>query len=819
MIQSRFDDIWNIFGLGETEEVFPQMFRALEDEIATEKSETADRYDARDCRWIHSNEEGYLYRISVKLTRFYPSETGISFKVDGFPLAKGLLLSYSDFEAIILLRMLVGNDIPSAEVSIHPVQVLAKLHARLKSALNLEEPESGIADATVAYTPRRAEFEDETSSDGGNERSRNAVRGKNPGMDRADACTEEMIRKFLAASPVPPDDSQQLAIRRVARYFTHCVWGPPGTGKTRTLARTVRSFVERGMTVMVLAVTNAAVDIAMAAVQEECAGTTALAEGGILRYGSSTRLEEDMHADILPLAILKRSNPELWHRKTNAETRLLEEYKKLARTRSGRSAEEISNRIRQLRNELSAHRREMQETLQAALKFTRVAGTTLARFAMEDAVWNLDRDVLIIDEASIVPFPYALAAMMRPRHGLFLFGDFRQLPPVVRSRSIFTDQWMGRDIFELSGIRRHIEQNRPDSRYTLLDTQYRMDSRIANVVSAYAYAGKVRSAPGVDDRVGTISALSPCEGEAVVVVDSGAVGSAAMRESGATSYSRANLHHALLVVQLTGIIREQGADRVAVITPYAHQARLLNALTEPLRRQGMQVTCATVHRYQGSEEDAVIIDTVDAFPLDGPSALTGKDEEIALRLFNVSASRARGKLLFILDTTFLRASHAPDSTLRKLHAHLLANGVTLDASTLAGPVFRMLPPDLDDPGAAWIAALSNAKIDVVMNLPIPGEVANGILQFAAERASRGLRVRCHAPLRTALPFEASSIDFNLLPFMQVNVLLIDGRRFLLAGRDGSAPIIASDQASLMNVAAEYLGFGGVLYGPKPTAAT
>ncbi|WP_159901098.1 AAA domain-containing protein [Salinirussus salinus] len=86
------------------------------------------------------------------------------------------------------------------------------------------------------------------------------------------------------------NDAQDRAVRRAvgAEDFA-LVHGPPGTGKTYTLARMVRAMVERGERVLLSAFTNRAVDNAVEALEEQ--GFT-----DIVRVGTESGVREDMQS-------------------------------------------------------------------------------------------------------------------------------------------------------------------------------------------------------------------------------------------------------------------------------------------------------------------------------------------------------------------------------------------------------------------------------------------------------------------------------------------------------------------------------------------
>ena len=147
------------------------------------------------------------------------------------------------------------------------------------------------------------------------------------------------------------------------------IHGPPGTGKTYTIARLIRALVDRGDRVLLTAFTNRAVDNALEALRDQ-------GFEDICRVGTDTGIREDM----LDVQLETRGDPH--------------------------------ERAAELRN--------------APV----VAATTAScgsRVMREQAF-----DVAVVDEASQLTEPSALAALNLADR-FVLVGDHEQLPPVVQS--------------------------------------------------------------------------------------------------------------------------------------------------------------------------------------------------------------------------------------------------------------------------------------------------------------------------------------------------------------------------------------------------
>ncbi|WP_435095441.1 AAA domain-containing protein [Halarchaeum sp. P4] len=169
---------------------------------------------------------------------------------------------------------------------------------------------------------------------------------------------------------VPNNEAQNAAVNKAlnAEDFA-LVHGPPGTGKTYTIATLVRAFVERGDRVLLSAFTNRAVDNALEAIEDQ-------GFDSFVRVGTETGVREDM-----------------------------QDYR--------------------LENAGGPH--EQAEKLGAAPLVAATTATCGSR-----VMRSQEFDVVLVDEASQLTEPGTLAAINRGAT-FVLVGDHHQLPPVVRS--------------------------------------------------------------------------------------------------------------------------------------------------------------------------------------------------------------------------------------------------------------------------------------------------------------------------------------------------------------------------------------------------
>ncbi len=211
------------------------------------------------------------------------------------------------------------------------------------------------------------------------------------------------------------------------------IHGPPGTGKTYTIARLIRALVERGDRVLLTAFTNRAVDNALEALRDQ-------GFEDIQRVGTKTGIREDM----LDVRLEKRGDP---------------------------------------------------HELAGALRNAPVVAATTASCGSR-IMREQDFDVALVDEASQLTEPSAMAALNLADR-FVLVGDHEQLPPVVQAESGDAESPAGESIeptLSTSLFERLIDRY-PDAS-VMLTRQYRMCQRIQAFSSAEFYDGALRPATG-----------------------------------------------------------------------------------------------------------------------------------------------------------------------------------------------------------------------------------------------------------------------------------------------------------------------------------
>lgn len=468
----------------------------------------------------------------------------------------------------------------------------------------------------------------------------------------------------------------------------------------------------------------------------------------------------------------------------------------------GVSAEEVHARIEELQardEELTEAIRDLESLAEdssaSALQRARVVACTATQAVLRCQSLG-EFDVVIVDEASMLPLPYVafLAGLAKER--VIIGGDFRQLPPISLSRSVAAREWFARDIFEVSGIVDLVDRGEEHQSLAMLTTQFRGHEMLGALINERFYGGKLvsqrKEAPILD------SATVPewLTRGAVSFIDTSSLAPRGHVESN----SKGNITHALMVRSLCGVLRSaglaQGPSDVGVIAPYRAQVSLLEDLLE---EAGLfDVTVGTVHRFQGAERQTIILDLTESAPQSLSSFLGGISlRDTGARLLNVALSRAHARLLIVGDLTYLRSQLSERHLLNGIIADIEQRGGIVDArEVLPDAVTPNVPVVVDSSvlqrfdGETFLAGVTTdmreARSSIVIGSSALGERAAHVFATVLKPvAERGVRIEVVSAdgmdssfeqerESAARVLEASRILFQTVPSSGHNGVVVDG---------------------------------------------
>lgn len=445
------------------------------------------------------------------------------------------------------------------------------------------------------------------------------------------------------------------------------VWGPPGTGKTYTLARVASNKYINGKKVLVLAHSNQAVDVLMEEVSSFLFKKKLFKEGEIIRYGSQTN-PLLQNSSITTQELLRTFYPEL----AESKEQLIEKRRLIKLDLSSSFSKRDSESLLELETKIAQVVEKIRQKEIEFIEDAMIVGTTLAKAAGDPSIYEKEYDLVIVDEVSQAYVPQiAFAASLGKR--LIVSGDFKQLPPIAIGPHPLIDEWMREDIFHKSGVTSTIKDGTLHPHLLLLREQRRMHPDISTFTNKHIYHSLVTDHKSVYESRKEAVNRSPFPQRASVLVDVSYSGEHCINER--SSNSRINLWSLLISFQLIYESYESGARSLGYITPYRAQAQLMDYLLEDIfQREKLEadISSATVHRFQGSEREVILFDTVDGYPQNRPGMLLVKEE--SERLINVAITRTKGKFIHISDSSFIQNRMSKEKTIRNLVDFQLGRG-------------------------------------------------------------------------------------------------------------------------------------------------
>jgi predicted DNA helicase len=426
------------------------------------------------------------------------------------------------------------------------------------------------------------------------------------------------------------------------------VWGPPGTGKTRTLVEIVRQRVARGERVLCTAPSNTAVDnlgvrLAEAGLRAVRLGHPARVSPALASLTIDAQIDEDGAYDLA--------------REWRDRARAIRKQAQGIDPRKSSSRETAAQRraeARVLWSEARALDRDAAREIQNAERIiVDRADVVLATCVGCDhpLLGDTRFDCVVVDEATQAPDPLLFIALGRAKVCV-LAGDPPQLGPVVIGGAN-VEATLGTTVFE-----RLIAIGSPS---VMLEQQHRMHESIMTFPSQVTYDGKLRASPLVArhtlDELGVLP--DPARAHPVWLLDTagkdwleertdfdpgGSLNNLPSFSFDPSTFNSGNAQRVAAEVRRLLSRGVQPTD-LAVIAAYSAQARRLRDLLKVERAAGLEV--GTVDGFQGREKEAVIVDLVRSNDHGEIGFLSN------MRRMNVALTRARRFLLVVADSATL----------------------------------------------------------------------------------------------------------------------------------------------------------------------
>lgn len=433
------------------------------------------------------------------------------------------------------------------------------------------------------------------------------------------------------------DKSQKRAFFSAIDNDFSLIWGPPGTGKSFTLASIIYALYQLGEDrTVICCLSNVAVD------QLLCKLLDIINEEKLnIKPGNIYRAGRTMDSRVLDTDYLfpndektKRLRDQI---KENRTTILQLKERKLEKSEESIV---LKAKNKELREELKAH-------TEFLVNSSRLVFSTISNFILSTNLYESKFDNLIVDEASMMAMPSLLALGHNISKRLILVGDFQQLSPI----SIVKDNLLQDSVFEMSGVN---IRNTTHPALTQLLSQRRSNEKIVDLINRTFYQGKLipKAVPNPD-----IINSEPFSGRIIALkkVSDGAV----RYTKGGTRQNKVFAENIMSILDILSY--NKNADlTIGVITPYRGQVSLLRALKREHNYDDdfdKRIKIGTVHAFQGSECDIIIFDMVDCSVMEnGKPNRIGKlfHGEQGERLLNVAVSRAKHKLIVVCDPEYIK---------------------------------------------------------------------------------------------------------------------------------------------------------------------
>lgn len=434
---------------------------------------------------------------------------------------------------------------------------------------------------------------------------------------------KDVSNKFLL------DDSQTAVVEAIMHLKDGellLVVGPPGTGKTRVIAKAALELANKGEKVLITSHTNRAVDNAI----------EVLPLDNSLRVGRPEKVVPSIRPRLLSYKIktilgqrleeIEKKISDIQKSRRNYKE-LIEEWRRIG---DWNKVEHLKQQIARLGEELKMLHEERTKMIRnesfSLVNKIPIIGSTLVKSIL-DPLSNVEFDAVLIDESSQASIPLALLGMAKAKKWV-LIGDHNQLLPIFRS----IDPESSERVLQRQLSAFVCLMDRYSKRVLWLRTHYRSHPDIIGFSAKEIYGGNIvphQSCYSIKLSLKTQTQkpyLAPDKPAVLIHVEGYEA-----RSDG----SKFNRKEAEVIRSIVEEYIKLGINQgdIGIITPYRAQKDLIREL---VKYDDVEIN--TVDAFQGREKDVII------YSITATSDLKFASDKNRL---NVAITRARKKLIVI----------------------------------------------------------------------------------------------------------------------------------------------------------------------------
>jgi superfamily I DNA and/or RNA helicase/ssDNA-binding Zn-finger/Zn-ribbon topoisomerase 1 len=247
-----------------------EMLLAIEANIAFLQKEGNAQLIVRNGKFVNDIGESFIYEFVLDFFQDIEADAEVEIRTRD-KSAVGKVIAVDDKKIQVSLDKNLGTSIPEARLVISNYYLLKLLHEKLKAVESGEIEFTDLSEKLFGLQTSKTELDD-----------------------------SYQIPYSLVVGI--PNKYQEEAIRLSLGSEVSFIWGPPGTGKTQTIARIIEGFISKNLSVLLLSHTNKATDGALYDAVELLKNTEDYEEGRFIRVGKDISVEAKIKNDF-PLVI------------------------------------------------------------------------------------------------------------------------------------------------------------------------------------------------------------------------------------------------------------------------------------------------------------------------------------------------------------------------------------------------------------------------------------------------------------------------------------------------------------------------------------